>query len=139
MGTCMYCEENETLLGMMIPMAELPMSRVYLFRDQTYYGRCIVAYNKHADELFELPDGDRDAFMKDVAKVAEAVSKAVNAEKINLGMYGDKVKHVHFHVVPKQVDGPGYGGTFEMSCQPPKHLTEEGYQEIMDAIRKYLA
>ena len=138
MKGCMYCEENETLLGMMIPLAELPMSKVYLFRDQTYYGRCIVAYKKHADELFELPEADRNAYMKDVAKVTEAVSRAVKAEKINLGMYGDKVKHVHFHVVPKQVDGPGYGGTFEMSCNPPKHLSEEEYVKIMDEIRSYL-
>lgn len=135
---CMYCEENDILLGMMIPLAELPMAKVYLFRDQTYYGRCVVAYKKHADELFELTDADRDAFMADVSKVAGAISKAVGAEKINLGMYGDKVKHVHFHVVPKQVDGPGYGGTFEMSCNPPKHLSEEAYQKIMDEIRKYL-
>lgn len=135
---CMYCEENETLLGMMIPLAELPMSKVYLFRDQTYYGRCIVAYRKHADELFELPEEDRNAFMADVSKVAEAVSRAVKAEKINLGAFGDKVKHVHFHVVPKQVDGPGYGGTFEMSCNPPRHLTDAEYGQIMDEIRKYL-
>ena len=135
---CMYCEENETLLGMMMPLTELPMSRVYLFRDQTYYGRCIVACKKHADELFELSDADRDAFMKDVASVAGAISKAVGAEKINLGMYGDKVKHVHFHVVPKQVDGPGYGGTFEMSGNPPRHLSDAEYQEIMNKIKENL-
>lgn len=135
---CMYCEENETLLGMMMPLAELPMSKVYLFRDQTYYGRCIVAYKKHADELFELPAEDRDAFMADVSKVAEAVSRAVKAEKINLGAFGDKVKHMHFHVVPKQVDGPGYGGIFEMSCNPPRHLSDAEYKKIMDEIRKYL-
>lgn len=135
---CMYCEENDTLLGMMMPLAELSMAKVYLFRDQTYYGRCVVACKKHADELFELTDSDRDAFMADVSRVAKAVSGAVGAEKINLGMYGDKVKHVHFHVVPKQVGGPGYGGVFEMSCNPPKHLSEEEYQKIMDEIRKYL-
>ncbi|HIX59541.1 MAG TPA: HIT domain-containing protein [Candidatus Blautia gallistercoris] len=135
---CIYCEENEVLLGMMTPLGELPMSRVYLFLDQTYYGRCVVACKKHADELFQLSDEDRDAYMKDVAAVAAAVSKAVNAEKINLGMYGDKVKHVHFHVVPKQVDGPGYGGTFEMSCNPPRHLSPEEYQEMIDKIRAYL-
>ena len=135
---CMYCKENETLLGMMMPLAELPMSKVYLFRDQTYYGRCIVAYKKHADELFELPKEDLNAFMADVSKVAEAVSRAVKAEKINLGAFGDKVKHVHFHVVPKQVDGPGYGGTFEMSCNPPRHLSDAEYEQIMDEIRKYL-
>lgn len=135
---CMYCAENDTLLGMMMPLAELPMSNVYLFRDQTYYGRCVVAYKKHADELFELPDEDRDAFMKDVAKVAGAISKVTGAEKINLAMYGDKVKHVHFHVVPKQVDGPGFGGTFEVTCNPPKHLSEEEYGKIINAIKENL-
>lgn len=133
----MYCEENETLQGMMMPLTELPMSKVYLFRDQTYYGRCVVAYKKHSDELFELSDEDRNAFMKDVAAVAGAISRATGAEKINLGMYGDKVKHVHFHVVPKQIGGPGYGGTFEMSCNPPKHLSEKGYQEIIEKIKSF--
>lgn len=135
---CMYCEENDVLWSMMLPLAELPMSRVYLFKDQTYYGRCVVACKKHADELFELTDEERDAFMKDTARVARAVSQAVQAEKINLGMYGDKVKHVHFHVVPKQIDGPGYGGTFEMSCNPPRHLSQEDYQLLIEKIREHL-
>ena len=53
---CMYCEENENLALLMAPICELPSSRVYLFRNQAYRGRCVVAAGNHAEELYELSD-----------------------------------------------------------------------------------
>lgn len=43
---CMYCEENENLALLMAPICELPSSRVYLFRNQAYRGRCVVAADR---------------------------------------------------------------------------------------------
>ena len=49
---------------------------------------------------------------------------------------GDPV-HLHFHLAPKYVDGPDYGGTFQMN--PGKvYLTEAEYQELIDAIKANL-
>lgn len=78
---CLYCQNNETLHNLMIEIAPLSVSRVFLFKEQTYRGRCLVAYKDHVNDLFELSDEERNAFMADVARVTRAMDKAFHPEK----------------------------------------------------------
>lgn len=134
---CLYCTNNETLHKLMIEIAHLSVSRVFLFKEQTYKGRCVVAFDEHVNDLNELSDEQRNAFMADVVKVTRAMQKAFNPEKINYGAYSDKLCHLHFHLAPKYVDGPDYGGVFQMN--PGKvYLSEEEYQEMIDKIKAEL-
>ena len=134
---CLYCQNNETLHNLMIEVAQLSVSRVFLFKEQTYRGRCLVAYKDHVNDLNELSDEDRNAFMADVARVTRAMQKAFQPEKINYGAYSDKLSHLHFHLAPKYVDGPDYGGVFQMN--PGKvYLTDAEYQELIDAVKANL-
>ena len=68
---CLYCQNNETLHNLMIEIAHLSVSRVFLFKEQTYRGRCLVAYDKHVNDLNELSDDERNAFMADVRALAD--------------------------------------------------------------------
>ena len=113
------------------------MSRAFLFKEQTYRGRCLVAYNGHVNDLNELSDEERNAFMADVARVTRAMQKAFNPEKINYGAYSDKLSHLHFHLAPKYVGGPDYGGTFQMNPQQV-YLTDAEYHEMIEKIKKEL-
>lgn len=132
---CLYCTNNYG--NLMIKIADLSVSRVFLFKEQTYRGRCLVAYNEHVNDLNELSEEQRNAFMADVVKVTSAMQKAFNPEKINYGAYSDKLSHLHFHLAPKYVDGPDYGGTFQMN--PGKvYLSDEEYQQLIDAVKQYL-
>ena len=62
---CLYCQNNETLHNLMIEFAQLGVSRAFLFKEQTYRGRCLVAYKDHVNDLNELSDDERNAFMAD--------------------------------------------------------------------------
>ena len=79
---CLYCQNNETLHNLMIEIAQLSVSRVFLFKEQTYRGRCLVAYKDHVNDLFELSDEERNAFMADVVRVTKAMDQAFHPEKI---------------------------------------------------------
>ena len=59
---CLYCTNNQTLKDLMIEICELQVSRAFLFKEQTYHGRCLVAYKDHVNDLNELSDEDRNAF-----------------------------------------------------------------------------
>ena len=126
---CLYCQSNETLHSLMIEIAQLSVSRVFIFKEQTYHGRCLVAYKDHVDDLNLLSDDDRNAFMADVDKVTRAMQKVFNPAKINYGAYADTLEHLHFHLIPKYVDGPDFGGVFRMN---PKevYLSDAEYQEM---------
>lgn len=134
---CLYCTRNQTQKDLMLDICDLEVSRVFLFKEQTYKGRCLVAHKNHVDELFELTDEERNAFMKDVARVCKAMSKAFDAEKINMGAYADTLSHLHFHLVPKYIGGPDYPGTFQMN---PKavYLTDAEYADLIAKVKANL-
>jgi len=135
---CMYCTENEKLNSLMIYIADLKVSKLYLFKEQTYYGRCVLAYKDHNVELCDVPEEDAALFIKDIQRVGKAITKAVNPAKVNYGMFSDKLPHLHIHIVPKQVGGYSYGGTFDMNVEPPKYLSDDEYKEIISKIKENL-
>lgn len=114
---CLYCQNNQTLHELMIEIAPLSVSRLFLFKEQTYRGRCLVAYKDHVHDLNMLSDEERNAFMVDVVRVTRAMQKVFNPQKINYGAYSDKLSHLHFHLAPKYEGGPDFGGTFTMNPQ----------------------
>ena len=134
---CLYCQNNETLHNLMIEIKPLKVSRAFLFKEQTYKGRCLVAYNGHINDLNELSDEERNAFMADVANMTRAMQKVFNPEKINYGAYSDKLSHLHFHLAPKYVNGPDYGGTFAMNSGKV-YLSDAEYKEIIDKLKNAL-
>ncbi len=137
MNNCLYCDRNQIQKDLMIEICDLSVSTVFLFKEQTYKGRCVVAYKDHSVELYELKDDELLSFMKDVNKVAAAMKELYNPEKINYGAYSDKLKHLHIHLAPKYVDGADFGGTFTMNPQKV-YLTDEEYARMVEQIKKEL-
>ncbi len=135
---CFYCERDQRLADLMVEVGDLSVSRLFVFREQTYAGRCLVAYQHHANELFELADGERDAFCKDVADAARAITGAFRPSKVNYGAFSDRLGHLHVHLVPKYVDGPDWGSTFRMSPTPPVLLSDAGYAALVERVRAAL-
>lgn len=134
---CLYCQNNETLHKLMIKICDLKVSQLFLFKEQSYKGRCNVVYNDHTVEFHELSDEQRTAFMSDVAAVGKAIALAFNPDKINYGAYADTISHLHMHVVPKYKDGYGFGGVFEMNPQKVM-LSDTEYVEVIEKIKKGL-
>ena len=135
---CFYCRKDQRLHDLMIEITPLKVSTLYLFKEQTHPGRCVVAYRGHVNELFELPDAELALFAKDVARAAKAIKTAFGATKINYGAFSDKLPHLHFHLVPKYKDGPSFGTTFEMMPANKKLLSDAEYADTIKAIKAAL-
>jgi diadenosine tetraphosphate (Ap4A) HIT family hydrolase len=135
---CLYCRKDQRLHDLMIEITPMRVSTLYLFREQTHRGRCIVAYRDHVNELFEVPQDALALFAQDVAAAAKAIKAAVGAQKINYGAYSDKLPHLHMHLVPKFQDGPAWGAPFEMMPAVKKHLPEAEIAQLMASIKQGL-
>ena len=134
---CAYCAEGKLVEAFGIKIGELPASKVYLFKEQSHKGRCIVASKFHVSELIDLSEADRNAFMADVCKVSQAIHALYKPAKVNYGAYGDTGCHLHVHLVPKYRDGFEWGGVFAMN--PGRvTLSDAEYAEMIEKIRANL-
>lgn len=80
-NNCLYCDKDEKLDNLMIEICKLEVSTLYLFKEQSHKGRCIVAYDKHVKELFELDDKELELYMKDVTRAAAMIKKTFHLIK----------------------------------------------------------
>lgn len=134
---CAYCMEGNLLDKFGIKICDLSVSKLILFKEQSHPGRVIVASNLHVDEITDLTEAERTAFMEDVNHAAEAIHKAFHPQKINYGAYGDTMHHLHFHLVPKYTDEYEWGGVFAMNPEKT-FLSEAEYETVIENIKKNL-
>jgi diadenosine tetraphosphate (Ap4A) HIT family hydrolase len=135
--SCFYCSRNLELDSLMIKICDLNVSTIYLFKEQTYKGRCNVVYKEHKSEISDLTENEAADFINDARKVAKAIHKAFNPDKINYGAFADTMKHLHLHIVPKYEGGPSWGKTFEMN--PQKVLLDDiEYNDLISKIKSNL-
>lgn len=134
---CGYCMGGEVLAAYGIPICDLQVSQLILFKEQSHPGRVIVAYKDHVSELVDLTDEERNLFFADVARAAKALHKTFSPDKINYGAYGDGGCHLHFHLVPKYKDAFEWTSVFQMN---PKQtfLTNAEYDQMIKRIRENL-
>lgn len=131
---CFYCSKNEELDNLMIKICDLKASTLYLFKEQTYKGRCNVVFKEHKSELADLTEEEAALYANDIATAARAIRKAFNPDKINYGAFADNMKHLHFHVVPKYEGGSEWKQMFNMN--PGKtYLSDDEYNEIINKIK----
>ncbi len=102
---CLFCK---------IVNGEIPCTKVYenemvlSFMDISPMndGHVLVIPKNHGSTILELPETDFLAVMSATKKVAEAVTKALNPDGINiLQLNGEAanqvVPHLHVHIVPR--------------------------------------
>lgn len=134
---CGYCVGGEPLAKFGIKICDLEVSQLILFKEQSHPGRCIVAYKDHVSEIVSISDEERNLFMADVARAANAIHRAFSPNKVNYGAYGDTGCHLHMHLVPKYKDEFEWGGTFQMNPEL-KYLSDAEYAELIEKIKACL-
>jgi diadenosine tetraphosphate (Ap4A) HIT family hydrolase len=132
---CRYCDRKTDIAEI---VADLEVSTLYLTKDQTYKGRCILALNDHKTELFQLDSGELQAFSRDMARAAKALHEAFKPGKINYAAFGDTYPHVHFHLVPKYEGGPEWGGQFNLPLSETKLAPKEELEKLISEIKSKL-
>jgi len=99
-GACLICDrialaargENPTLI------AEMKSGYAVLGDNQFLRGYSLLLARDHVRELHELRGAARDAFLKDMVILGEAVSRVTKAVKVNYAMLGNTDPHLHCHV-----------------------------------------
>ena len=132
---CYYCDRDENFRELLYELCDLKASKVFFCKDQTLPGRCTIMFKDHYEEIYLIPKAERDEYMDDVCALAETINEIYHPDKINYGIYGDNVRHVHFTVCPKYRGKVGWGGPFEMFPEDRVFLSPEEYRTEMERLK----
>ena len=113
---CTICDQINMIHNGTNPffVKELNTGYVVLGAHHHFYGYTLFFCKEHNTELFLLDKEFRTEFLEEMSIVAEAVSNAFGAEKMNYELLGNSASHLHWHLFPRRTgDLDGYGNNGE--------------------------
>lgn len=109
---CFICNRIKMIEDSINPyfVKELETGYVVIGDNQHFKGYTVFLCKEHKTELFQLDYSKKMKFLEEMSVVAEAVSKAFDAEKMNYELLGNGDTHLHWHLFPrKNGDIENYG------------------------------
>ena len=120
-------------------VADLEVSTAILNRDwQFFKGSTLLVYREHITELHHLDSHKRHQFMDDASRVSAALEMAYPGVKLNHGLFGNSVPHLHWHIIVRRDTDPDPRSTI---WESPFDILEKSEQDLLataDHIRQYL-
>ncbi len=133
---CMYCNRTEKIEGLMISVCTLKASEIFFWKEQTHPGRCVITAKEHIEEIYLLDPETRENYFKEMNALCKTIGEMYKPAKLNMAVFGDKMKHLHFHIVPKYEDGHDFGKAFGTTpIENPVYLTDEEYKDVVAKIK----
>jgi diadenosine tetraphosphate (Ap4A) HIT family hydrolase len=86
------------------------LCRVVRVDEPDYPGFCRVILKRHATEMTDLEEAERNGLMAVVYAVEAAVRETMQPDKMNLASLGNMTPHMHWHVIPRFEDDRHFPG-----------------------------
>ena len=91
---------------------------------QTDPGELIVKLRRHAESLAELTPAEAAALGPVLRSAVAAVERVVRPERVYVASYGERVRHVHFFLLPRT------------TSLPTGHVTSDLYRRGRTLLRR---
>lgn len=151
---CLICDRISMIKEGMNPyfVKELETGYVVIGDNQHFKGYSIFLCKEHKTELFQLEYSNKTKFLEEMSVVAEAVSNAFGAEKMNYELLGNGDTHLHWHLFPRRSgDIENYGNKgkgpvwwypmekmYSDENRPSTHELEEMKSALLGELNKLL-
>jgi len=136
---CSFCAPRETISDFMVEVSPLSVSTLYLERIQTYRGHCVLVFDTHhATRIDELSAAEWAAMAADLRAAERALIHVCQPDHINVASLGQVVPHLHWHIVPRYVGDPRWGGpiwTTSPDEMQKVYLESGDYETMAKTIR----
>lgn len=128
---CLICDRIQMIKEGTNPyfVKELETGYVVLGDNQHFKGYTLFLCKDHKVELFHLDHEIKMKFMEEMSVVAEAVSKAFGAEKMNYEVLGNGDAHLHWHLFPRNngdIENYGNNGRGPVWWYPKEKMYSPG-------------
>jgi diadenosine tetraphosphate (Ap4A) HIT family hydrolase len=140
---CPFCAPLEKDNPCLIEVASLTVSTLYLDRNQTYRGQCVLVFEpRHAEGLETLSSAEYDALARDLRVAARALTAACKPDLMNYASLGNILRHLHWHIIPRYRSDPRWGGpiyTSTLADMIETRLDDVEYEAIVSDLRAALS
>lgn len=119
-----------------LPIAALKVSRVGLYDDARFPGRMIVSLNDHVEHLDEADPDLLAAFIGDIQRASLVLRKIGDVDRVNVAMLGNKVPHLHAHVIPRRITDDNHGVSPWEGAAPLVRLDDAARVQLLDELRR---
>lgn len=117
------------------PIAQSTHSRLGLYDDSRFPGRCILALNGQLTSFDSVPAGTLLGFMRDAQIASSAIMRATGAARVNLCLLGNREPYVHAHLIPRFPEREAFPDRSPWDDPRTKSNLAPGARErIVDAI-----
>ncbi len=106
--------------------------------DQFFKGYSFVTLKHHKEELYQLTDSTRKHFLEDMSRVAAALARTLNPDKMNYELLGNGMPHLHWHLVPRYKTDSMWGRPIWTESKRRKKLTREEYDGLVKQLQSQL-
>lgn len=95
-------------------------------------GHTLVIPKKEVDYIFDVEDEILSGILVFAKKVAKAIEKTIECNRISIGVWGLEVPHAHIHLIPmNRMSDVNF-------TKKPLQLSREEFEEIAEAIKANL-
>jgi len=92
---CKICNPHSPIIK------KLKFWTIILSDNQSVIGRCIIAHNKHIEDLMDTSEEDRKELWEAADALQDALNELLKPDLFNYAFLGNVERHVHLHVVPR--------------------------------------
>ena len=92
-------------------------------------GHTLCVPKKEIDKIFDLDEETYDGLMSFSRRVAKAIEKVVDCERVGMSVIGLEVPHVHVHLIPLH-------SMEDARFTTKASLTNEEFEELANLISK---
>ena len=136
---CLICDRIGMIKNNTNPyfVRELETGYVVLGDHQHFQGYTLFLCKEHKTELFHLDPATKIRFLEEMSIVAEAVSNAFGAEKMNYELLGNGDTHLHWHLFPRisgDLENYGNHGKGPVWWYPMEKMYSEQNRPTDDAL-----
>ena len=93
-----------------IPVGRLPLCLLLLLNDARYPWYVLVPQRAGVTEPFELQADEQQQLWYESMRLSQAMKRAFNADKMNMGMLGNLVPQLHVHHIARYKADPAWPG-----------------------------
>ena len=116
-------------------VAQLPLCQLLLMRDANYPWFILVPQRENVTEIYQLSPEDQQQLIRESSYLAQSLTQAFGADKINIAALGNVVPQLHIHHIVRYRHDPAWPSPV-WGKLPPKPYSDKQFTDVVSRLKQ---